>query len=413
MGGRNSSGVTPRHELVTPLFAGSTRVLLLGSGEIGREVAIEAMRLGAEVVAVDRYPNAPAMQVAHRHHVIPMTEAPALRSVIEREDPDVIVPEIEQIHTAELVRLEDEGWTVIPNAEATRITMDRERIRRLAAEQAGVKTTRYAFADSLDDARREAEALGFPCVFKSLMSSSGHGSSVVSNPQEVEAAYHLASEGGRVRNSRVMIEEFLRFDLEVTQLTLRHWDTAGRIATSFCSPIGHTRPGAHYHESWQPADVPESVWKRMRDVAQAVTDRLGGVGIFGCEEFLVGNDVYFSEISPRPHDTGLVTLASQWQSEFALHARAILAFPVPSIELVSPAAAHVILASQVGWAPRFGGLFEAHSSPGVRVYLFGKPSAFPERRLGIALAQDPSVEGARQKAEQAAHIVEQNLRVES
>ncbi len=403
-------GVRPRRELASPLFAGAARVMLLGSGEIGREIALEAMRMGAEVVAVDRYAGAPAMQVAHRHHVVPMTDGRAVRALVKKEAPDLIVPEIEQIDTHELLRLEEEGWVVIPRAEATLITMDRERIRRLAAEAAGVKTSRYEFANNLDEAKGAAEKLGYPCLFKSMMSSSGLGSSLVKEPAEVADAYGAASREGRVRNHRVMIEEFVRFDLEITQLTLRHYDAQGHVATSFCPPIGHTRPGTHYHESWQPTPTSESLGKKMQDVAKAVTDRLGGIGIFGCEQFLVGDEVYFSEISPRPHDTGLVTLASQWQSEFALHARAILGFPVPSIEMVSPAAAHVILASGEGWAPAYGGLWDAHAIPGVRIHLFGKPQAYRERRMGIALAQASDVDLARDRAMRAAHLVEERIR---
>ncbi|MDE1880754.1 MAG: formate-dependent phosphoribosylglycinamide formyltransferase [Euryarchaeota archaeon] len=399
----------PRKELGTPLFPGATRLLLLGSGEIGREVALEAMRMGAEVVAVDRYANAPAMQVAHRHHVLSMTDGKALRALIEREAPDVIVPEIEQINTSELLELEREGWTVVPRADATFATMDRERIRRLAAEKASVPTSRYAFVDSAEEAHRAVKELGLPAVFKAMMSSSGLGSTVVHRSEEVGEAYRRGREEGRVVNPRVMVEEFLKFDLEITLLTLRHYGNDGRVTTSFCPPIAHVRPGTHYHESWQPAELAPRVISRAQDIAKAVTDQLGGIGIFGCEQFIRGNDVFFSEISPRPHDTGLVTLATQWQSEFALHARAILGFPIPSIELVSPGAAHVILAPAEGWGPRFGGLWEANRVPGVRVHLFGKPSAYPERRMGIALAQAPTVAEARRKAEEAAHTVEGGL----
>ncbi|HZY91614.1 MAG TPA: formate-dependent phosphoribosylglycinamide formyltransferase, partial [Thermoplasmata archaeon] len=308
----------------TPLVGDAPRVLLLGSGELGREIAIEAIRLGAEVIAVDRYANAPAMQVAHRHHVLPMTDGAGLRALVERESPDVIVPEIEQIDTDELVRLEAEGWTVIPRAAATRATMDRERIRRLAAESARVPTSRYAFAESVEEARRAVQDLGLPCLFKAITSSSGHGMSLVRSMQEVEAAYRSASEGGRVRNRRVMVEEFIPFDLEVTMLTLRHFSPGGALTTTVLAPVGHARPGTLYHESWQPAAVPAGVGRQLQEVATAVTGELGGVGMFGVECFVQGTAVYFSEVSPRPHDTGLVTLASQWNSEFALHARAIL-----------------------------------------------------------------------------------------
>jgi phosphoribosylglycinamide formyltransferase 2 len=398
-----------RDRIGAPLVGDAPRVLLLGSGELGREVAIEAIRLGAEVIAVDRYAHAPAMQVAHRSHVVPMTDGAALRALVERERPDVIVPEIEQIDTHELLRLEQEGWTVIPRAEATLITMDRERIRRLAAEKAGVRTSRYAFVGSEEEARRSVRELGLPTVFKAMMSSSGLGSTVVRTEEQVPEAYRRARDEGRVANPRVMIEEFIPFDLEITLLTLRHFDVNGQVATSFCPPIAHARPGTHYHESWQPAEIPDRVVEKAQRVAKAVTDELGGIGIFGCEQFIRGEEVYFSEISPRPHDTGLVTLATQWESEFALHARAILGLPIPSIELTRPGAAHVILAPGEGWGPRFGGLWEANRLPGVRVLLFGKPSAYPERRMGIALAQGRTVAEAREKAAQAAHAVEKGL----
>ena len=386
--------------------------MLLGSGEIGREVAIEAIRLGAEVIAVDRYEHAPAMQVAHRAYVIPMTDRAALRALVESEHPDVIVPEIEQIDTNELVRLESNGWTVVPNAEATRATMDRERIRRLAAESARVPTSRFAFADTLEEARRCAADLGFPCVFKSITSSSGHGMSVVREPGALAQAYQEASEGGRVANPRIMIEEFVRFDAEVTVLTLRHWTSAGTVGTTTMAPIGHARPGTLYHESWQPAEFPSPVGDELTRIAVAVTDRLGGIGMFGVECFVRGSDVLFSEVSPRPHDTGLVTLASQWNSEFALHARAVLGFPYSGPEPTSPAAAHVILSPGTGTAPTFDGAFRGLSLPGVRLFLFGKPEGFPDRRLGVAVARGSTVEEARTKAAEAAHAVESTIRFE-
>lgn len=405
-------GVRPRARFGTPLVGGAPRLMLLGSGEIGREVAIEAIRLGAEVIAVDRYDHAPAMQVAHRAHVIPMTDGAALRALVESERPDVIVPEIEQIDTNELVRLESDGWTVVPNAEATRATMDRERIRRLAAESARVPTSRFAFADTLEEARRYALDLGFPCVFKSITSSSGHGMSVVGNSGAVAKAYQDASEGGRVPNPRIMIEEFVRFDAEVTVLTLRHWTSAGTLGTTTMAPIGHARPGTLYHESWQPAEFPRPVGDELTRIAVAVSDRLGGVGMFGVECFVRGSDVLFSEVSPRPHDTGLVTLASQWNSEFALHARAVLGFPYSGPEPTSPAAAHVILSPGTGAAPTFDGAFRSLSLSGVRLFLFGKPAGFPDRRLGVAVARGGTVEEARTNAAEAAHAVESTIRFE-
>ena len=398
-----------RDEVGTPIVGRAPRVLLLGSGELGREIALEAMRLGAEVIAVDRYANAPAMQVAHRHHVLPMTDGGAVRALVERESPDVIVPEIEQIDTAELVRLEDDGWVVIPRAEATRTTMDRERIRRLAAEAAKVRTSAFAFADDPASARAAAERVGYPCVVKSMMSSSGHGMTVVRDAAHLEDAYHEAVRHGRVVNPRVMIEEFLQFDLEVTMLTLRHFDPKGAVRTTVLPAIGHARPSTLYHESWQPAGLPDAVERELVRFATAVTDHLGGIGLFGVECFVRGSDVFFSEVSPRPHDTGLVTLGSQWNSEFALHARAILGLPYEGPEPVVPAAAHVILGKEDGWAPRFGGLSAALGSPGVRVFLFGKPQSYPDRRLGVAVARDVTTEAARRTAERAAHAIEARL----
>ncbi len=408
-----TAGVRPRERIGTPVVGDAPRVLLLGSGEIGREIALEAIRLGAEVIAVDRYANAPAMQVAHRHHVLPMTDGAALRALVRREEPDVIVPEIEQIDTEELVRLESEGWTVIPRAEATRATMDRERIRRLAAEEARVPTSRFLFADSATEARAGAAEIGFPCIFKAITSSSGHGMTVVRSPTDVEAAYRGASEGGRVANPRVMIEEFIPFDLEVTMLTLRHYAPRGSLATTVLAPIGHARPGTLYHESWQPAELDPAIVHRLETTSIAVTDRLGGVGIFGVECFVKGPQVFFSEVSPRPHDTGLVTLGSQWNSEFALHARAILGLPYVGPEPTTPAAAHVILAPTSGWAPSFGGLPQALEATGVRLFLFGKPEAYPERRLGVAVARGGTVDTARRLAEAAAHAVEATITLTS
>ncbi len=407
------AGVTFRDRVGSPLVGDAPKVMLLGSGELGREIAIEAMRLGAEVIAVDRYADAPAMQVAHRHHVLAMTDAAGLRALVLREAPDVIVPEIEQIATAELVRLEQEGWTVIPRAESTRATMDRERIRRLAVEQARVKASAFRMVESVEETRRAVQELGVPAVFKAVMSSSGHGMSVVRDVGAAEAAYREASEHGRVRNARVMIEEFIPFDTEVTMLTLRHYDPNGRVVTSVMEPVAHLRPGTLYHESWQPEQFPLDVTRALEATATAVTDQLGGVGIFGVECFVRGGTVYFSEVSPRPHDTGLVTLGSQWNSEFALHARAILGLPYVGPEPTTPAAAHVILASASGWAPSFGGLASALGTSGVRVFLFGKPEAYPDRRLGVAVARGRTVGEARAFAEKAAHTVEREIEFRS
>ena len=408
-GPSEAPGVRLRDRLGTPLIGDAPRVLLLGSGELGREIAIEAIRLGAEVVAVDRYANAPAMQVAHRHHVLSMTDGAGLRALIQREAPDVIVPEIEQIDTETLERMEAEGWTVIPNATATRATMDRGRIRRLAAETAGVATSRYAFAESPAEARTAAGELGYPCLVKAMTSSSGHGMSVVRAPGEVDAAYRVAAEQGRVPSSRVMLEEFVRFDQEVTVLAVRHYDAQGRVATSTMAPIAHRRPGTVYHESWQPAELPPVVLERLAGTATAVTDRLGGFGVFGVECFVRGEEVLFSEVSPRPHDTGLVTLGSQWNSEFALHARAILGLPYAGPEPTVPAAAHVILAPTSGWGPTFSGVAQALGTEGVRLFLFGKPEGYPDRRLGVTVARAGSLAEARSRAERAAHSIEAGI----
>lgn len=398
-----------RSEIGTPGGPGATRVMLLGSGELGREVAIELVRLGAEVIAVDRYAHAPAMAVAHRSHVVAMTDGQALRELVRRVRPHLLVPEIEQVDTAELERLESEGTPVIPRAAATRATMDRERIRRLASETAGVPTSRFAFVQSAEEARAAAGAIGFPCLFKAMMSSSGHGMTVVRGPGEVDAAYRSATKEGRVASSRAMVEEWVPFDLEVTMLTLRHYGPDGRLRTTVLAPVGHARPGTLYHESWQPADLPAPVVERLGEVAARVTDELGGLGLYGVECFVAGDRVLFSEVSPRPHDTGLVTLASQWNSEFALHARAILGLPYEGPEPVVPSAAHVVLSPAAGPHPAFGGLAEALHRSGVRLHLFGKPDGYPERRLGVAVARAANVTLARKRAEESAHAVERTI----
>jgi phosphoribosylglycinamide formyltransferase 2 len=399
-----------RDRIGTPLVGNAPKLLLLGSGELGREVAIEAIRLGAEVIAADRYANAPAMAVAHRSHVLAMTDGPALRALLDREVPDLVIPEIEQIDTEELVRWEAEGHVVIPTASACRATMHRERIRRLASETAKVATSRFEFADSASEARTKANALGFPCVIKAMMSSSGHGMTVVRSEAEVEAAYQAAALDGRVPSPRVMLEQFVPFDLEVTVLTLRHYDRTGRPSITVLDPIGHARPGTVFHESWQPASVSPRVSMGLAATAKAVVELLGGFGIFGVECFVRGEEVLFSEVSPRPHDTGLVTLASQWNSEFALHARAVLGLPYVGPEPSQPAAAHVILAPSGGWAPSFAGLSGALSSSGVRIHLFGKPEGFKDRRMGVALARAPTTTEARELAAMAAHRVEAEIR---
>lgn len=398
-----------RDRIGTSEVGDAPRLLLLGSGELGREIAIEAIRLGAEVVAADRYDHAPAMHVTPHRRVLDMTDRAALRALVLRETPDLIVPEIEQIATDELVRLEEEGWTVIPRARATEATMNRERIRRLAVEEARVRTSAFRFAENLAEARGAVREIGLPCIVKAMMSSSGHGMSVVRTLNEIDDAYHRASEEGRVESPRVMIEEFLRFDREVTMLSVRHYRPDGRLGTTILAPIAHERPGTLYHESWQPERFPPTVERRLGEAARSVTDVLGGVGVFGVECFVKGEEVYFSEVSPRPHDTGLVTLGSQWNSEFALHARAILGLPYEGPEPTTPAAAHVILARTEGGAPSFGGLSTSLGVDGVRLFLFGKPKAHPDRRLGVAVARGRDLREAREKAEAAAHVVEKSL----
>lgn len=391
-------------QIGTPLAAGATRVLLLGSGELGKEVVIELQRLGCEVIAVDRYANAPAMQVAHRHHVINMLDGRLLREVIESEQPDYIVPEIEAIATPVLLELEQEGYTVIPTAKAAWLTMDREGIRRLAAEELGLPTSPYRFADSLEEYQRAIREIGLPCVVKPVMSSSGKGQSLVRTADQVEPAWDYAQAGGRAGQGRVIVEGFVDFDYEITLLTVRH---AG--GTSFCAPIGHRQEAGDYQESWQPQAMSEAALAESQRVARAVTDALGGRGVFGVELFIKGDQVWFSEVSPRPHDTGLVTLISQDLSEFALHARAILGLPVPAIRQFGPAASAVILVNGQSQDVRFGNLDRALSEADTQLRLFGKPEVDGQRRMGVALALDADIETARAKALRVANAVEVKL----
>jgi phosphoribosylglycinamide formyltransferase 2 len=386
--------------LGSPLKPGATRLLLLGAGELGKEVAIEAQRLGVEVIAVDRYPHAPAMQVAHRSHVISMLDREALQLVVEKERPDLIVPEIEAIDTAFLLELERGGQRVIPTARATNLTMNREGIRRLAAEELGLPTAAYAFAASLEELRSSAAAIGFPCVVKPIMSSSGKGQSVVRSAQDVDAAWRYAMEGARGASDTVIIEEFIDFDYEITLLTVRH-----ASGTAFCPPIGHVQIKGDYHESWQPMAMSPVALGEARRQAAAVTGALGGYGIFGVELFVSGDMVRFSEVSPRPHDTGMVTMVSQNLSQFELHVRAILGLPVPEILNLAPSASHVILAEESLDNVRFEGLIEALSVPGAKLRLFGKPDTRPGRRMGVALVQGESTDEARSRAETSAHSV--------
>ena len=388
----------------TPLSASATRVLLCGSGELGKELVIELQRLGVEVIAVDRYANAPAMQVAHRHHVIDMLDGAALRAVIEQEKPHYIVPEIEAIATATLVELEAEGHTVIPTARAAQLTMNREGIRRLAAEELGLPTSPYRFADSLDECRGAVAEIGYPCLIKPVMSSSGKGQSVLRSEADVEPAWDYAQAGGRAGKGRVIVEGFIDFDYEITLLTVRH--AAG---TTFCQPVGHRQEKGDYQESWQPQAMSDAARAEAERIALAVTGALGGRGIFGVELFVRGDQVWFCEISPRPHDTGLVTLISQDLSEFALHARAILGLPVPAIRQLGPSASAVVLVEGVSSQVSFGNLAAALAEPDTALRLFGKPEVSGQRRMGVALARDEDIEAARAKAARAARAVDARL----
>ena len=388
----------------TPYADDATRVLLLGSGELGKEVAIELQRLGCEVIAVDRYDNAPAMQVAHRSHVISMLDGQALREVIEAEQPDYIVPEIEAIATPTLVELESEGYTVVPTAEAARLTMDREGIRRLAAETLELPTSPYRFADTLEDYRAAVAAIGTPCVVKPVMSSSGKGQSLVRESADIDAAWEYAQSGGRAGQGRVIVEGFVDFDYEITLLTVRHID-----GTSFCEPIGHRQEAGDYRESWQPQAMSEAALAESKRVASTITEALGGRGVFGVELFVKGDQVWFSEVSPRPHDTGLVTLISQDLSEFALHARAILGLPIPVIRQHGPSASAVILVQGQSANVSFGNLGAALVEPDTQLRLFGKPEVDGQRRMGVALALDESIDTAVAKAVRAAGAVEVKL----
>ena len=384
----------------TPLSPSATRVLMCGSGELGKEVVIELQRLGCEVIAVDRYANAPAMQVAHRCHVISMLDGAALRAVIEQEKPHYIVPEIEAIATDTLVELESEGYTVVPTARAAKLTMNREGIRRLAAEELGLPTSPYRFADSVEEYRAAVAELGFPCVVKPIMSSSGKGQSLLRTEADVQKAWNYAQEGGRAGKGRVIVEGFIDFEYEITLLTVRHIG-----GTTFCAPVGHRQEKGDYQESWQPQAMSPVALAESERIARAVTESLGGRGLFGVELFIKGDQVWFSEVSPRPHDTGLVTLISQELSEFALHARAILGLPIPVIRQAGPSASAVILVEGESQNVRFGNLTAALSEPDTGLRLFGKPEVSGQRRMGVALARDESIELARAKALRSAQAV--------
>lgn len=383
--------------LGTALAASATRLMLLGAGELGKEVAIEAQRLGVEVIAVDRYPNAPAMQIAHRSHVISMLDATALSHVINLEKPDFVVPEVEAIATDVLVDLEHSGVNIIPTATATRLTMDREGIRKLASETLGIATSPYRFAGSLKDCEWAAKEIGFPCVIKPVMSSSGRGQSVAHTEAEVKNSWDTAEKEARGNSAKVIVEGFIEFDYEITLLTIRHVG-----GTSFCDPIGHLQIDGDYRESWQPHPMNQSVLIRAQSIAEQVTSALGGKGIFGVEFFIKGETVLFSEVSPRPHDTGMVTMVSQNYSEFALHVRAILGLPLPHIRQLGPSASCAIVVEGNSEDIQFDGLGDVLGDPDVGIRLFGKPSINGHRRLGVVLAESETIQEARKKARYAA-----------
>lgn len=392
-------------QIGTPLAPSATRVMLLGAGELGKEVIIALQRLGVEVVAVDRYPNAPGHQVAHRSHVIQMTDGAALRELVERERPALVVPEIEAIATDTLVDIERAGIAeVIPTARAARLTMNREGIRRLAAETLGLPTSPYRFAESLDELATGAAAVGFPCVVKPVMSSSGKGQSVVAGSADLGRAWDYAGAGGRVNQGKVIVEGFIEFDYEITLLTVRAIGASGAVETHFCEPIGHVQVKGDYVESWQPQRMSPAALEKSRTYARAVTENLGGRGIFGVELFVRGDDVWFSEVSPRPHDTGLVTLCSQRLSEFELHARAILGLPV-DVSLRRPGASAVIYGGLEASGIGFADIDKALAVPESDLRLFGKPESFARRRMGVALANATTTDEARERAKRAASLV--------
>ena len=386
--------------LGTPLKSNSFRVLFCGSGELGKEVVIELQRFGVEVIAIDRYADAPAMQVAHRSHVVDMLDPVALRSVIEKERPNLIVPEIEAIATPELVKLEQEGYRVIPSARAVNLTMNREGIRRLAAEELGLPTSPYRFAGTREEYLQAVAEVGIPLVVKPVMSSSGKGQSTVKTEADIERAWEYAQTGGRAGKGRVIVEGFVDFDYEITLLTVRH-----KEGVTFCEPIGHRQEDGDYRESWQPQPMNDLALQRSKEIARAVVEDLGGYGIYGVELFVKGENVWFSEVSPRPHDTGLVTLVSQDLSEFAIHARAILGVPVPVVRQNGPSASAVILPEGTSTEVSYTGLEEALAQPGTQLRLFGKPELQGKRRMGVALALGSSIEDAREKARTAASSI--------
>lgn len=391
-------------KLGTPLTASAVKVMMLGSGELGKEVVIEFQRYGVEVIAVDRYDHAPAMQVAHRSYTISMLDGSALRKLIEKEKPDYIVPEVEAIATDTLVELENEGYCVIPTANAARLTMNREGIRTLTAEKLKIRTSPYQFASTRDEFGKAVQAIGIPCVVKPIMSSSGKGQSVIKGSSDIDYAWQYAQEGGRSGGGKVIVEGFVNFDYEITLLTIRH-----KEGVSFCEPIGHRQEHGDYQESWQPHPMSQKALQEAQDIARLVVNELGGRGIFGVEFFVKGDTVYFSELSPRPHDTGMVTMISQDISEFSLHVRAILGLPIPVIRQLGPSASSVILVKGKSQNIIYSGLEEALRQPDTQIRLFGKPEVNGERRMGVCLAKATSIEDAREKANKAANNIDYSL----
>lgn len=387
--------------VMTPI---ARKALLLGSGELGKEVAIELQRYGVEVIACDRYPGAPAMQIAHRSHVFNMLDGKALREIIELERPDHIIPEVEAIATETLRELEKEGYHVTPTARAAWLTMNREGIRRLAAEELGVKTSPYRFASDYEEFKNAVEEIGLPCVIKPIMSSSGHGQSVARKPEDIERSWAISQEGGRAGAGRVIVEGFVDFDYEITLLTVRSCS-----GTTYCEPIGHIQVDGDYRYSWQPQPMTDGALAKAQEIAKKVTDALGGYGIFGVELFVKGDDVIFSEVSPRPHDTGMVTMISQDLSEFGLHARALLGLPVPSIRFYGPSASRAVVVEGDTDKVEFDNLEEVLKEPGTQLRIFGKPEIKGHRRMGVILATDDTVEAARDKAERAYNALKVNV----
>ncbi|MCK9155707.1 MAG: formate-dependent phosphoribosylglycinamide formyltransferase [Paludibacteraceae bacterium] len=380
----------------TVLTQGGKKALLCGSGELGKEVAIELQRLGVEVVALDKYPNAPAMQIAHKSYVLSMLDGAKLREIIEKEKPDYIIPEVEAIATPTLIELEKEGYNVIPTAKAAFLTMNREGIRRLAAEELGLRTSHYKFAATYNEFKEAVKEIGIPCVVKPIMSSSGHGQSTIKSEADIDNSWHIAQEGGRAGAGKVIVEGFVKFDYEITLLTVRHIG-----GTSFLEPIGHYQKDGDYQESWQPQPMNNNVLEKAKEIAKKITDALGGFGIFGVEMFVQGDEVIFSEVSPRPHDTGMVTMISQDLSEFALHVRAILGLPIPNIAFHGPSASKAIVVNGESDHVSFSNIEEALSIPDSQIRIFGKPEVKGHRRMAVLLARGASVEEAREKVNKA------------